>query len=80
MTRQPIAHLKDTDKYKLVQKCIDKENWGWECIVPIRRSSTHYKHFSPTGYRYEYQGIDHRSFYEAVYRLNEDRREVNTCE
>jgi hypothetical protein len=33
--------LKDNDQRKLLKVVIDKEKYGWECVVPIQKTNTY---------------------------------------
>lgn len=66
---RPTSRLRHKNLRKLLTLCQEKEAQGWECIRPIRRTDSYFKHFSlDKDRKYEYQDTDTSSFYEAIYR------------
>jgi len=65
---KPVSRLRHKSIHKLIKMCQEKEQAGWECIKPIQKSDSYFKHFSKDSYnRYEYQNTDVNNYYEAVY-------------
>lgn len=65
---QAISRVRHPDKYQCVLQCIEKEDEGFECIVPIRRVTRYHKHFKRDGKFVEFIGDSGDSYWEAVYR------------
>lgn len=72
-TINAISKVRHPDKYKCVLLCIDKENDGFECIVPIKRVSYYRKNFKHNGNYIDYASTDVYGYYEAIYHKRMNR-------
>ncbi|MGY0692968.1 hypothetical protein ACW2QC_09295 [Virgibacillus sp. FSP13] len=64
-----ISKVRDKDINKLLKLCMDKEQRGFECIVPIQKKTSERKHFKRGQFgKQEYIDTDYETYYEAVYK------------
>jgi len=69
---RPISHLREKNIHKLLKRCQEKEESGWECIRPIQYKGSKRKEFS-VDHRNDlrYRASDEYSYYEAIYQKKE---------
>lgn len=65
---KPISTLKEENIHKLLKRCREKEESGWECIRPIQYKGSRNKGFSVDHRNaLRYKTSEEYSYYEAVY-------------
>lgn len=67
-----VSKLRESDKRKLVMRCIEKENEGWTCVRGIKHfyngDVRHFNTESNGAHTFRGESVG-RGYYEAIYEM-----------